>query len=148
MHDVRMGAMGGAGIAALEMGSADEAERLYREVTALLGRTGAAWFQGRERAEAFVIRFLVARGDLVSAVARFNRALRAAGDERYGALWLTAEVVPALAHAECSLPYDLVAEARRDAELAGFRPLVRRLSAFAGPPRHADATRPTPLLTS
>ncbi|MEP7348004.1 MAG: tetratricopeptide repeat protein, partial [Gemmatimonadaceae bacterium] len=146
MHDVRVGALAGVGCAALEMGSTADAERIFTDLIVDPEATGASWFQGKERVEAFIIRVYISRGDLVAAMGRLNRALRAAREERYGSLWLTADAVPALAHAECPVPYDLVAEARRDAELAGFRPLVKRLSAFSVPARNTPSPR-GPLTT-
>lgn len=141
MPDVRIGALAGAGLSSLAMGDNAESTSVYEQLLAERDTHGAGWFQGRELVEAFFVRFLLSRGDAAGAIASLNRALRAASDDQYGSLWLSADAVPALAHAGCAIPYDLVAESRRAAELAGFRPLAKRLVAVAGSSRGGGTGR-------
>ncbi|MFN8582622.1 MAG: diguanylate cyclase [Gemmatimonadaceae bacterium] len=141
MPDVRTGALAGVGLSALAMSDLAEADSVHEQLMGQGESNVTAWFQGRELVEAFRIRYLIAKGNAAKAIATFNRALRAAGEDQYGALWLSADAVPALAMAGCMVPYDLVAESRRAAELAGFRPLAKRLQSIASVPRAGGPNR-------
>lgn len=132
MDDLRLSAIGGTGLSMLEMSSHDKAGEVADSLVGDLERKGLAWFEGRELVDAFLVRYQLGMGDGVAALSRFNRALRAARDDQYGALWLTGEVVPALGLGGCPVPYDLVAESRYAAERLGFRSIARRLSGVGG----------------
>jgi hypothetical protein len=88
-NEVEVGALAGAGLAALEQEKLEEARAAYRAVMEKLnGR--ADWFQGRELVEALRIRLAARDGDGDAAVRQFLQAHELADStDAYSAAWLT-----------------------------------------------------------
>jgi tetratricopeptide (TPR) repeat protein len=88
--DIEIGAIAGAGFCFLEMGRIDAAREAIAEVTARM-QNRSDWFQGREIAEALMIRVDAIDGHQSDALARFERAISLAeAADLYNAAWLTA----------------------------------------------------------
>jgi tetratricopeptide (TPR) repeat protein len=88
--DVEIGAMSGAGLCYLELGRIQTAEQSGAAVAARV-EGQPHWFQGREIAEALLIRLDVVAGRLDEAVRRFDRSVAIAeSTDLYNAAWMTA----------------------------------------------------------
>jgi tetratricopeptide (TPR) repeat protein len=87
--DIEVGALAGAGLAALALGYVDQALLSRRRATERSAVLGATWYQGRELLEALEVRYLVATERHAQAGAAFDkaRALATTIDEG-AALWL------------------------------------------------------------
>ncbi|HXT16908.1 MAG TPA: AAA family ATPase [Gemmatimonadaceae bacterium] len=89
-YEIQLGAIAGSGICALELGRLDTAQMAAREVESLI-EDRPNWFQGREIAEALIIRTAAAAGRDRDALSRFDRAVALAeATDVYNAAWLTA----------------------------------------------------------
>jgi tetratricopeptide (TPR) repeat protein/GGDEF domain-containing protein len=88
--DIEIGATAGAGLCSLELGRLDAARTAARPLEArVAGRPD--WFQGREVAEALLIRMTVLDGRPIEAFVRFSSAVALAESaDFYNAAWLTA----------------------------------------------------------
>src|SRR5207302_10931843 len=94
--DVEVGSLAGAGLCFLELGKLDRARAAASESLERLARR-PDWFQGRELAEALIIRVAALDGDSELAMSRFESALNnAQSSDVYPAVWLTRTCAPAL----------------------------------------------------
>jgi hypothetical protein len=91
-----LGAIAGGGLCALELGRLEAARIAASEVEEMI-EDRPNWFQGREIAEALIIRVAAASGDVPDALSRFDRAVGLAdASDIYNAAWLTAICAEAL----------------------------------------------------
>ncbi|MDB4900116.1 MAG: diguanylate cyclase, partial [Gemmatimonadetes bacterium] len=99
--EMQIGALAGAGLVALALDDLMEARRYATEIERMMEGRQDAWFQGRELAEALVIRLALRVGNAQEAQARFDcgRAL-ADAHELFGAAWLAADYAGALRTAD------------------------------------------------
>ena len=133
--DIEVGALAGAGLAALALGYVDQALLSRRRATERSAVLGATWYQGRELLEALEVRYLVATERHAQAGAAFDkaRALATTIDEG-AALWLVAECAPALARSNDGRYDAIIREAHDRAAQFGLRPLAARLAAALSQP--------------
>lgn len=103
--DIVVGARAARALMARSMGRVSEAVAEEEAVDGALASLGSHWFQGREFAEAMVIRRLVRHGDVVGASRRLLAALALADPvDRAAAAWLCGTVRPDLARAPSVSP--------------------------------------------
>jgi tetratricopeptide (TPR) repeat protein len=129
--DLEIGSLAGAGLCSLELGRLDKAREAEAEVRQTLDRR-PEWFQGREVAEALIVRVELMGGNTDSAFARLEWAAEmAAVSDQYVAIWLVLSCAPAL------LEHD-PARARRSIDryggsvaALGFPDLTRRFQDLA-----------------
>jgi tetratricopeptide (TPR) repeat protein len=128
--DVEIGAWAGGGLAMLALGKTDEASAACRRARERM-QARADWFQGRELAEALIVRVTAADGDVAGAVRRFE-AMRvlAEGSDFYSATWLTTECAEVLGdHDPAQLRASLCRYAERVGTL-GYRRMRQRYEAL------------------
>jgi tetratricopeptide (TPR) repeat protein len=95
-YEIQLGAIAGGGLCALELGRLEAARIAASEVEEMI-EDRPNWFQGREIAEALIIRVAAASGDVPDALSRFDRAVGLAdASDIYNAAWLTAICAEAL----------------------------------------------------
>ena len=89
--DVHVGAVAGAGLAALELGRFDESAERLATAFELMGTRQTWWFQGRELLDALNVRTIL-RSDASAACDALMTAIsKAQPHDQYAALWLAAE---------------------------------------------------------
>ena len=94
--DIELGAIAGAGLCALQLGRTDEARAAAGDLASRVDKR-PDWFQGREIAEALLIRVLAIDGRTIEAFARFTSAVSLAeSSDVYNAAWLTVACADAL----------------------------------------------------
>jgi tetratricopeptide (TPR) repeat protein len=94
--DMEIGALAGAGMCYLGINQLDRARLLASDVKQRIERR-PDWYQGRELAEALIIRVAVLDGEFSEAQTRFEAALNAAETiDVYTAVWLTLACAGAL----------------------------------------------------
>ena len=128
--DIEVGALAGAGLAALAMGHLDQALMSRSRADERSAALGNRWYQGRELLEALEVRYLLLTDRTALATAAFERATAlAASIDEFAVLWLLAECGPALVRAGATHFADSLHLAYLRATELGYRPLAARLAA-------------------
>ncbi|MEO6446722.1 MAG: diguanylate cyclase [Gemmatimonadaceae bacterium] len=128
--DIEVGALAGAGLAALVLGHLDQALMSRARAAERSAALGDRWYQGREMLEALNVRYLLLTDRSSQAVVAYERAIELARSiDEYASLWLVSECGPPLVRAGATQFVDRVREACARATECGFRPLAARLAA-------------------
>jgi len=128
--DVEIGSLAGAGLCYLELGKLDRAKKAALEVRGRLDRR-MEWFQGREIAEALIVRVTALDGDAESAISRFEGALASAESvDLYTAVWLTLNCAPSLRQLDSSRVGLSIRRYESTVEKLGYDELARRYAAL------------------
>jgi len=119
-----------AGLAAIDQGDSDTAERRLRRVDELLAiGTVPPWFAGRELADVLAVRVAAGAGHTGLATERFERALTLAEpNDAFAAARLVAECAPVLASMGVRTVEATVERVRYAAIASGFDRLASKLS--------------------
>jgi tetratricopeptide (TPR) repeat protein len=126
-RDVALGAAAGAGLAALRLGRLDDALAAANELRQELAAEGDRWFQGREMAEALMVRAALESRDDAGAAQQFRIAVaRAEAHDHYGAAWLVAEVVTDLVSVGCTEAWSIADRLGADVARLGYASLAAR----------------------
>ncbi len=129
--EVAISALAGAGLCQLELGRDAQARATSNEVGRLFeGR--ADWFQGREIAEALLIRVAALDGKDEVALSRFEQALNLSESvDVYAAVWLTLACAPALTAIDPSRVQGSIDRYSGTVKDLGYDELTKRYAAFA-----------------
>jgi diguanylate cyclase (GGDEF)-like protein len=130
--DVEIGSLAGAGLCFLELGKLDRARAAAAEVHERLDRR-PEWFQGREIAEALIVRVAALDGNSDLALSRFESALNSAESmDVYPAVWLTLTCAPALKQLDDARVRLSITRYASTVEKLGYDELTRRYAVLAG----------------
>jgi tetratricopeptide (TPR) repeat protein len=128
--DVEIGALAGRGLAALALGKRDIAGFVLQQIATRMDAKGDWWFQGRELAEALIVRVALAKGEPAEAERLFQKSLALVErNDRYAAAWLVAECARPLAAAGVPAAPQVVDGYARHAAALGYAALSARLAA-------------------
>jgi hypothetical protein len=128
---VEIGSLAGAGLCFLELGKLDRARAAASEVQERIDRR-PEWFQGRELAEALIVRVGVLDGHADLALSRFEAALNAAeAVDVYFAVWLTLNCATALEKIDAELVRLSINRYASTVEKLGYDELTRRYAVLA-----------------
>ncbi|HVX38276.1 MAG TPA: AAA family ATPase [Gemmatimonadaceae bacterium] len=131
--DIEIGAMAGAGLCHLEVGRGGEAREAYSEVHARL-QSRPDWFQGRELAEALIVKLDALDGRTQEAISRFDRALVLAETaDLYNAAWLTVTCADALRAIAPDQVKVSIERYRERVKALGYPEMTKRYEALAVP---------------
>jgi tetratricopeptide (TPR) repeat protein len=126
--DLEIGSLAARGLCFLELGRIGDAREATAAVKSQLDRR-PEWFQGREVAEALVIRVDVLSGRPEAAFDRFEQTVRAADlGDAYPAVWLILTCVPDLARSDPERARMAVDRYRAAADRLGYPELSRRFN--------------------
>jgi tetratricopeptide (TPR) repeat protein len=130
--DMEIGALAGAGMCYLGLGQLDRARSVGGEVHQRLERR-PGWYQGRELAEALIVRVMVLNGELAEALTRFETAVNTAESvDVYTAIWLTLACAEALSPADPTRVKFAIDRYSVGVRKLGYDELTRRYDALAG----------------
>lgn len=129
--DIEIGAVAGAGLCFLDLGRVDDARTAVAEVGARM-EARPEWFQGREMAEALMIRVDSMDGRFEDAMTRFETAVSLAeAADVYNAAWLTAECASALSRFDPARLRPSIDRYTARVKALGYPELTRRYEALA-----------------
>jgi len=131
-RDIEIGSVAGAGMCYLGLNQLDRARSLAAEVKPRLEQR-PDWYQGRELAEALIIRVAALNGHFDEALSRFETALNTAeAVDVYTAVWLTLACAEALSHADPARVRLAVDRYALSVKKLGYDALTRRYGVLAG----------------
>lgn len=131
-QNIEIGSLAGAGMCYLGLNQLDRARSLAAEVKPQLEQR-PDWYQGRELAEALIIRVAALNGEFDEALSRFETAVNAAeAADVYTAVWLTLACAEALNHADPARVKVAVDRYASSVKKLGYDELTKRYGVLAG----------------
>lgn len=130
--DIEIGAIAGAGLCALELGRAAAMHAAARDLEVRL-ESRPDWFQGREVAEALLVRVSVLDGRPIEAFVRFTSAVSLAeSSDLYNAAWLTAACAESLLAFDAAAVRAAIAKYSDRVNKLGYAEMTRRYAELRG----------------
>ena len=130
--DMEIGALAGAGMCYLGLSQLDRARSVASEVSQRLEKR-PGWYQGRELAEALIVRVMVLDDELDEALTRFESAVNTAESvDVYTAIWLTLACAEALSRFHPKRVRAAVDRYASAVTKLGYDELTKRYGVLAG----------------
>lgn len=130
--DIEIGALAGAGMCFLELGRVESARKAAADVLERI-ETQPRWFQGREIAEALLIRLDALDGRSEEALRRFDRAISIAESaDLYNAAWMTAICADSLMAIDAIRVKTSIRRYTARVRELGYPEMTKRYEALAG----------------
>jgi len=129
--DIEIGAIAGAGLCSLELGRVEAARECAEDAESRIGAR-PEWFQGREIAEALLVRVSAIDGNSREAFDRFTMAISLAESaDLYSAAWLMAVCAETLSSYDRSATEAWVQRYRERVNSLGYPEMTRRYDSLA-----------------